>query len=143
MGIKQIDLVPIASYGPTAVTPPNKDLVVKVFQVTRTDTAATVKCVLPGDATVLAMRIYSDTASDAATTATVSVGIPGTNTYYLDTVDVKTAAGFASIGSKAAHMMVVENVPITKDIQINAIYAETGTASTTGGPFYVTVEYVR
>ncbi len=143
MGIKQIDLVPIASYGPTAITPVNKDLQCKVFQITRTDTTATVKCVLPGDSTVLAMRVYSDTASDAATTATISVGIPGTNTYYLNTVDVKTAAGFATIGSKASHMMVLENIPVTGDIQINGVYAETGTASTTGGPFYVTVEYVR
>ena len=143
MGIKAIDITPIASYGPTAVTPASKDVVVKVFAVNRTDTAATVKCVIPGDATIIDMRMFSPVASDAATTAVVSVGIPGNNTYFLNTVDVKTAAGRIAITTKAANLMNLENIPVTGDITINAIYAETGTASTTGGPFYVTVEYVR
>lgn len=143
MGLKAIDINPIASSGPTATTPTNKDVQVKVFAVNRTDTVATVKCVLPGDATIIDMRIFSPVASDAATTAVVSVGIPGTNTYFLNTVDVKAAAGKIAITSKAANMMNLENIPVSTDIIINAIYAETGTASTTGGPFYVTVEYVR
>lgn len=143
MGLKAIDINPIASYGPTAVTPPNKDVVCKVFTVLRTDTVATVKCVLPGDATITNMRMWTATASDAGTTAVVSVGIPGTGTYFIDTADVKTAAGTISMGSKLAHMMNLENIPVSTDIVINATYAETGGASTTGGPFYVTVEYVR
>ncbi len=143
MGIKAIDITPIASYGPTAVTPPNKDVQVKVFAINRTDTAASVKCVLPADATIIDMRVYTATASDAATTATISVGIPGTNTFYLNTVDVKSAAGRIAVTTKAANFMNLENTPLGADIQINGIYAETGTASTVGGPFYVTVEYVR
>jgi hypothetical protein len=142
MGFKAIDITPISSLGPTATTPSNKDVQVKVFAVSRTDTAATVKCVLPGDATILDMRIFSPTASDAATTAVVSVGIPGANTTYLNTVDVKAAAGMIRPTSKLAAMVNLENPPAA-DIQLNAIYAETGTASTTGGPFYVIVEYVR
>lgn len=142
MGFKAIDITPISSLGPTATTPCNKDVIVKVFAVSRTDTAATVKCVLPSDSTIIDMRIFSPTASDAATTAVVSVGIPGANTTYLNTVDVKTAAGMIRPTSKLANMMTLENPPAV-DIQLNAIYAETGTASTTGGPFYVIVEYVR
>ena len=143
MGIKAIDLNPIASYGPTAITPTSKDVVVKVFTVSRTDTTASVKCVLPGDATIIDMRVFSPAVSNAATTATISVGIPGTNTYFLDTVDVKTAAGKIAVTTKAANLMNLENIPVSTDIQINAVYAETGTASSSGGPFYVTVEYVR
>lgn len=143
MGFKAIDITPIASYGPTATTPCNKDVVVKVFAVSRTDTTATVKCVLPGDATIIDIRVFSPTVSDAATTAVISVGIPGANTQYLNTVDVKTAAGMIRPTTKLTNIINLENTPVTGDIQINAIYAETGTASTTGGPFYVTVEYVR
>lgn len=143
MGFKAIDINPIAAYGPTAVTPPNKDLVCKLFTINRTDTSAVVKCVIPGDATIVDIRVYTATASDAGTTATISVGIPGTNTYFLNTVDVKTAAGKIGVTSKAANLMNLENIPVSTDIQINGIYAESGTASTTGGPFYITVEYVR
>lgn len=143
MGFKAIDITPIASYGPTATTPPNKDVVVKVFAVNRTDTTASVKCVLPADSTIIDMRVFSAAASDAATTAVISVGITGNNTKYLDTVDVKTGAGKIAITTKAANLMNLENIPLGADIAINAIYAETGTASTVGGPFYVTVEYVR
>jgi len=143
MGFKAIDITPIASYGPTALTPSNKDVQTKVFAVLRTDTAATVKCVLPADSTIMDMRIFSPTASDAATTAVISVGIPGANTTYLNTVDVKTAAGMIRPTTKLANMINLENIPLGPDIQLNAIYAETGTASTVGGPFYVIVEYVR
>lgn len=143
MGFKAIDITPIASYGPTATTPCNKDVVVKVFAVARTDTVAAVKCVLPGDSTILDMNIFSPVASDAATTAVVSVGIPGANTQFLNTVDVKAAAGMIRPTAKLANMMNLENIPVSTDIQINAVYAETGGASTTGGPFYVIVSYVR
>lgn len=142
MGFKAIDITPIASSGPTATTPCNKDVVVKVFAVSRTDTTATVKCVLPGDATIIDMRIFNPTASDAATTAVVSVGIPGANTQFLNTVDVKTAAGMIRPTAKLVGVMNLDNPPAS-DLVINAIYAETGTASTVGGPFYVIVEYVR
>lgn len=143
MGFKAIDITPISALGPTATSPYNKDVVVKAFAVNRTDTVATVKCVLPGDATIIDMRVFSPAVSDALTTAVISVGIPGTNTKYLDTVDVKTAAGMIRPTAKLTNIMNLENTPITGDITINAIYAETGTASTVGGPFYVIVEYVR
>ncbi len=141
MGFKAIDITPLAS--PSAITPSSKDIVTKVFAVARTDTAATVKCVLPGDATILDMNVFNPTASDAATTAVISVGIPGSNTRFLDTVDVKTAAGMIRPTAKLANMVNLEALPLAGDIIINAIYAETGTASAVGGPFYVIVQYVR
>jgi hypothetical protein len=144
MGFKAIEMNPLASYGPTATTPNCKDVVVKVFPIARTDTVASVKCVLPGDATILDMRVFSATASDAATTATISVGLNGgSGTYFLNTVDVKTAAGMIRPTTKLANMMALENIPISGDILMTGVYAETGGASTTGGPFYVQVEYVR
>lgn len=144
MGIKTTDITPLASYGPSALTPVDKDVVVKVFAINRTDTSASTKCVIPADSTIIDMRVFSPTASDAGTTATISVGVAGgSNTYYLNTVDVKSAAGKIAITSKAANLINLETLPLGPDIQLTGIYAETGTASTTGGPFYVTVEYVR
>lgn len=144
MGVKAIDLNPIATYGPTAVTPPNKDLVAKFFTITRTDTAAgIVKCVLPADSTIVAIRIFSPAVSNAATTAVVNVGIPGTPTQFVNGADVKTSAGQLAIGTQTQNLFNLENIPLGSDIIITGQYAETGTASTSGGPYYVTIEYVR
>ena len=143
MGIKAIDITPLASYGPTAVTPSSKDVVCKVFAINRTDTTASVKCVIPADSTIIAIRLYSTAVSNAATTATVSVGIPGTNTYFVNAADVKTSAGQIALTSNVSNIFNLENIPLGSDIQITGIYAETGTASTAGGPYYVTIEYVR
>jgi hypothetical protein len=142
MGIKATDISP--PQGPTALNPVSKGVFTKVFAIARTDTSATVKCVLPGDSTILDMRVFSGTASDAATTATISVGLQGgSGTYFLNTVDVKTAAGMIRPTTKLTNMVNLENIPVSGDITINGVYAETGTASTTGGPFYVIVDYVR
>src|SRR5215213_3376883 len=125
MGFKAIDITPIASYGPTAITPSSKDVVVKVFAISRTDTVASVKCVLPADATILDMTVVSPTASDAATTATISVGLSGgSGTNYLNTVDVKTAAGTIRPTTKLTNMMNLENTPLSTDIALTGVYAE-------------------
>lgn len=143
MGFKAIDLTPIAAYGPTAVTPPNKDVVVKAFVINRTDTASTVKCVIPADATLIAIRAFSPVASNAGTSAVINVGTPASATYFLNGADVKTSAGQLSVGTVTANLFNLENIPLGADIQITGQYVETGTVSTTGGPYYVTVEYVR
>ncbi len=143
MGIKAIDLNPIASYGPTAITPASKDVVSKFFTIARTDTVAAVKCVIPGDASIIAIRVYSPAVSNAGTTATISVGVPGTANFFVNAADVKTSAGQLSVGSVTQNIFQLENIPVSTDIAITGVYAETGTASTLGGPFYVTIEYVR
>lgn len=142
MGFKAIDLSPIAANGPSATTPFNKDVVVKAFAINRTDTTASVKCVLPADATIIDVRVISTAVSNAGTSATVSVGIPGTNGYFVSGLDVKTSAGKLNT-TGATNLLNLENIPQGPDIQITGVYAETGTASTAGGPFYVVVEYVR
>lgn len=144
MGFKAIDLTPIASYGPTAISPLMKDVQVKAFRVARTDTTATVKCVLPGDATIIDIKLVG-VASDAATTATVSVGSTVTANEYLSAQDVKTAGGFIrpTTAIQAAAIPNLENVPVTGDLSLWAKYTETGTASTVGGPYTVLVEFVR
>lgn len=143
MGFKAIDLTPIASYGPSATTPYCKDVVVKAFQVLRTDTTAAVKAVLPGDATIIDIRI-AGVASNAATTATISIGSTSTATEYINAQDVKTAGGMIRpTATFSTNLPNLENSPVTGDLPIYAKYAETGTASSSGGPYTVLVEYVR
>lgn len=142
MGFKALDLAPIAANGPTAVTPFNKDVVVKAFTINRTDTTSTVKCVLPADATILDIRVFSTAASNAGTSATINVGTPSNATAFLSGIDVKTSAGKLSTNG-ATGLFNLENIPLGPDIQITGQYIETGAASTAGGPFYVAIEYVR
>ena len=144
MGLKLPDITPFQPTGPTALIPASKDLYTKVFAVSRTDTTSTLKCVLPAGASVLEISKNGSSNSDAATTATVSVVISD-NTGAISTgtaVDVKTT------GATTAHVQMpnlpnIEPVPLTGDLRITATYAETGAASTTGGPWYFKVVYVR
>lgn len=111
----------------------------KFATIARTDTAAKNLFTLPPFAQVVDVTIWVGTASNAGTTATVSVGKTGTNTFFINGQDVKGTSGkvrptalsngFASLSSTAT-------------TQIVGIYAETGTASSTGGPFTVQVDFV-
>src|SRR6266853_2305342 len=61
--------------------------------VTRTDTTAKQLFTLPKNARVLFFLIWGNAASNAGTTANVSLGVQGgTDTAYLSAFDVKTAA---------------------------------------------------
>jgi hypothetical protein len=141
MGFKQIDLNPIAATGPTTTTPYAKDVVVKAFTVSRADTVPVVKCVIPADATIIDIRGYSNAPSNAGTAAAISVGIPGSSTYFLNSVDVKASGKLNT--SALTGIFNLENLPVSGDIAITGSYAESGAASNTGGPFYFVVEYVR
>jgi subtilisin family serine protease len=144
MGIKAIELAPLAANGVTAQTPPAKDVRVKYFQLARTDTVAAVKMVLPANSSILDVKIIG-TASDAGTTATVSVGTTSSSNEIVTGQDVKGAGTVirpttAGVGSGFA---AVESIPQVGDIPIYAKYAETGTVSTVGGPWKVFVEFIN
>jgi len=144
MGYKAIDIVPISSTGPTALIPLSKDVAVKVFSVTRSDTTSTLKCVLPADASILDVVKLGNTSSDAATTATVTL-VVSDNTGAISTgtaLDVK-GAGTTTAFVQMPALPNIQPLPLTGDLRITATYAETGTASTTGGPWYIKVTYVR
>lgn len=142
MGFKANELVPFAAQvSPT--TPVAKEVKVKAFQITRSDTTAVIKAALPQSATIIDITVYSPVISNAATTAVVSVGTSVTATELLTSVDVKTAAGIIRPTSEvAATFLLTEPVPTTGvDINIWAKYAETGAASSAGGPYTVFVSY--
>ena len=143
MGFLAQDFVPIGAYGPTATTPSSKDVVVKVFRVTRTDTTSVVKAVLPADASILDAVIYG-VASDASTTATLNVGTTSAATELVSGQDVKTAGGkIYPTTAFSPNFPNTEPRPLVGDIQLFAKYAETGTASTVGGPWTVVIYYIR
>lgn len=153
MGIKSVaDLVPL---NPTQISPLNpvrKAYHVVPFQAVRTNTTATKVAVLPADATILGIRMYIQTASNAGTTASVALtgqGVgPSGATFNFGTFSVLTA-GTSLLNTTVNTVTGVFNlerppaVQTSGDIIIYATYAETGTASTAGGPFYFVIEYVR
>jgi hypothetical protein len=103
--------------------------------VARTDTTAKNLFLLPAGAIPLDVILTGRTASNAATTATVSVGVTGTATFYVNAADVKGNNGKIS----TAGALGLGAVPAT--LQVIGTYAETGTASSTGGPWTVTMLY--
>ena len=141
MGIKQHDRVPPGTISP--ITPPGKDVYVKAFLVSRTDTVASVKAMLPAAATVIDIWIVG-VASDAVTTANISIGTSATATEWVSAQDVKTAGGLIrpTASVSAANLPNMEPTPWVGDISVYAKYAETGTASTVGGPYTVFIMFV-
>lgn len=141
MGFRTSDVTPLSV---SSITPASKDVQVKAFQVSRTDTTATIKAMLPGDSTIVDILIVG-VASNAVTTATVSVGNTITATEFINAQDVKTAGGMIRplATLSATTIPNLENPPISTDIPLYAKYAETGGASTAGGPYTVLVFFVR
>lgn len=129
----------------------SKQLLTKTFPIARTDiSTTTVKAILPGSATVLFAGVANATAtaSNAGTTATITVAarrVGAASTTVLQS-DVKTAAapttpGLNAVGAGSADVGI-NPTTMLKDIEILAYYGETGTASSAGGPWGVTVAYV-
>lgn len=143
MGFKQSEVVPLQSANVSPTLPSAKVVICKMFQVARADTTATIKCKLPADATMVDFTI-AGVASDAATTGVVSLGSSVTSTEFVPSADVKGGGTFIRPTNTGTNMDQLENIPLgANDIAIWAKYAETGTASTVGGPWKVVVYYVR
>jgi hypothetical protein len=102
--------------------------------VARTDTTDKVLFTLPANAVVVAIFVNSPAASDAGTTAILDIGKVGTLEHFIANFDIKTAATGA--GSNLIDAITLGSVGSTA-IQVTGKYAETGGASTTGGPWSV------
>jgi hypothetical protein len=132
------------------------------FSITAAGTTATVTTALPHgygtSGTFLVHIIGSNTANfntSAATTATVTSATTFTYTIssttatdtsgtvylldqFLNTIDVKTAAGLITPTTKIRNVMVA----MQSDTLVVGFYKEAGTASTVGGPFYIVISYI-
>lgn len=127
----------------TTNTPVGKDVQVKAFTVARTDTASSLKLELPGDASILTVIREGSVASDAATTATVTITVANNGGTVSSKADDVKGSGAVTGFVTMSNLPNLEPRPLTGDLTITAVYAETGTASTTGGPWNYIVTYVR
>lgn len=122
----------------TSILKGPKALRSKTRAVARTMTTGTALCTLPKGARILAF-LLNGVASDAGTTATLSIGSTTTATEYVNGADVKTAA--SGVGpTLLPGVSGALGVVLTADTVIYAKYAETGTASAAGA-WKVTVIY--
>lgn len=116
----------------------SKDVLSKTFTVSRTTTTAAEVAKIPKGSRILAIVANSTLESNAQTTATISIGTSTTATEWVNAHDVlATAAGKGTVLYNGTG--TPGGVPLTTDATIYAKYAETGTASTTGGPWRVTI----
>lgn len=111
----------------------------KLATIARTDTSAKNLFILPINAQIVDVTIWVGTASNAGTTATVSVGKTGNNTFFINGQDVKGTSGKIRPTGPSNLFTALSTSATT---QIVGIYAETGAASNTGGPFVVQVDFV-
>ena len=131
----------------TTLTPPAISTLSKTVLISRSDTTAFDAFSLPKGAVIAGAYVMGQTASDAQTTATVSVGSnPGTTNECVAAFSVKTSgAGYFAAGAQAGTSVGNANTTgsagLSADTLMKAKYTETGTASTTGGPWLVKVEY--
>lgn len=106
---------------------------------------ASVKAVLPADATITRMNYWKRTAlsGNGITAATLSIGIPGAATTFVNAYDVQTpAVGSHTAISPISNIMQNYSLPLGSDISL----LFTGTATTgnpTAGEIYITIAYVR
>lgn len=138
MGFKQSELNPPGVI--STITPAAKDVRVKAFQIARTDTTQTTKAWLPANASILNVSVRRSVTSDGET-ASVSVGYGSTTNNLINALSVKTAG--LTFGTLDTVIAQPEGNQPGEDIKITAVYTETGTASTTGGPFVVMIQYVN
>lgn len=106
---------------------------------------ASVKIVLPADSTIISFGFWKKTqfSGNGVTAATLSIGITGTPTNFVNAYDVFTpAAGAAADVSPMTNIMQPLQIPLPADISL----LFTGTATTgnpTAGEIYISVVYVR
>lgn len=114
----------------------------KFIKIVRTDTTAFVAAHLQKDAVITGLYVIGQAASDAGTSADISIGTTATSNEIISAFDVKTAAtgeGYNPAGAAAVGTYMCSK--LTADTPIYAKYAEAGTASAAGGPWFVKIEY--
>lgn len=112
-----------------------------VGSVARTDTSAKNLFTLPANCIPTNILLASTAPSNAGTTATLSVGISGgSGTAFLNAVDVKTAGTGGGSQKPTGSASTQFGVPLAAATIVTGIYAETGTASSSGGPWIVIIE---
>lgn len=133
---------------PTA-TNMDKGVHVKVVKLTFADfttgPAASIKAVLPADSTILLMNSWkkTDFSGGSVSAVTLSIGVTGAATQFVNAVDVLTpVTGTSAELTPIAAIMQPLSLSLGADISL----LFTGTATTgnpTAGEMYVSIYYVR
>ena len=124
---------------------PHVKVVKLVFGDFVTGGTASVKAVLPADASILGMDIWYKTkpAGGGVTAVTLSVGTAAAPTQFVNALDVLTpASGAYTAATPITNILQPYGLPFGSDIAL----LFTGTATTgnpTSGEMYVLVRYVR
>jgi hypothetical protein len=107
--------------------------------VTRADTTPKALYTIPAGSEAHLMVIHGETGSNASTGAVLDVGRPGAPAAFVNGHSVLGAAG---VGQKlpAARKL---GVTTPDDVSVTGRYTETGTPSTDGGPWIVTLFYSK
>jgi hypothetical protein len=106
---------------------------------------ASVKCVLPGDSSIISMGFWKRTqfSGGGVTAASLSIGITGTPANFVSAYDVFTPAAGVSVDmTPITNIMQEPTIPTAPDISL----LFTGTATTgnpTAGEIIVSIVYVR
>ena len=114
--------------------------------VARTDTTAKELFRLSAGDIPTALRIgNTGAASDAGTNARLSIGSTSNATYFLAAFDVKSAGALTNGGGPVSLPSSTANLyrPLAFDTIVTATYAEAGTASTAGGPWFIEMDVLR
>ena len=123
---------------------------VKLATVTRSNTTIKAVGTLPASAQIVGVSVFGKTASDAATTATVKLSsrVSDGSAAAQDltaAIDVKGANGLQILSGASnlavANVLYLPNAS-SKPQHLLVTYAETGGASTTGGPWYFIIDYI-
>ena len=143
----QTGLFPTGPSGQPQNVPP-KVVQVKQGFISRTDTVTKNLFVLPKFARVLYVMVSGFANSNAGTTAIISAGITGNNALFVNSFDVKaTGAQINLFNAQGPAVSYNAGSPalyagkLATDTTITGIYSETGAASSSGGPWTISVYY--
>jgi hypothetical protein len=109
-----------------------KNSVVLTFDFNSTS-AIVIEKVWPANSLVTTVTVFVDTAFNATTTNTFSLGITGSNTYYINATSITNTGVLVGVIASTAQTTGATSLTYT--------YGQTGAAATTGKA-YVVIDYV-
>lgn len=113
-------------------------------RVARTDTTAKDLFVLEQGDIPISLSLYSPVASNAGTTALLSIGSTGAASKAYFVADMQVKSGMHSyVGTSVPSTTTNLMEPLAFQTTVTGIYVEGGTASTAGGPWTVRMEVIK
>jgi hypothetical protein len=118
-----------------------RNIVTYTNQVARTDTTAKDLFVLEADDIPVGLRLYTAAASDAGTSALLSIGSTGNAAYFGSVQVVSGTHSQLGVSTPSTVSNLME--PLSFQTTVTATYAEYGSASAAGGPWTVLMDVAK